>query len=238
MFTPNEPRDPVDRTEDITRLADELRALSNAGLMFTQDPYQIERYERIVEISAELTSFVNGSSAVELRRTFFADMHYITPYSVVDTAVFDDAGQLLLIQRADDGLWALPGGACNVGEVAATGAAREVWEETACVVEINQFLGVFDSRSSKVNTLHHLYAFLFSGHIIEGTPQVTSESRDVRWFSPDTIPWDALSGDHGVRIQHALNWHADPTIPVHFEIEAWQPAPSFQHNTSGGTVSR
>jgi ADP-ribose pyrophosphatase YjhB (NUDIX family) len=223
------PTSPVNRSSDISRLADELRALSNAGLMFTQDPYQIERYERIIEISAELTSFVNGSSAVELRKAFFADMHYITPYSVVDTAVFNEAGELLLIQRADDGHWALPGGACSVGEVPATGAAREVWEETACVVEIGQLLGVFDSRSLRETTLHHLYIFLFSGRIIEGAPRVTSESRDVRWFAADEIPWDALSSSHGVRIRQALKWYADPAIPVHFEIERWQPMPSFQH---------
>lgn len=215
---------------DLLSLADELRALSNAGLRFTQDPYQIERYRRIIEISAELTSAVNGHAPAELRRLFLEDMHYMTPYTVVDTAIFDEDGRLLLIQRADNGLWALPGGACEVGEVAATSAAREVWEETGCIVEIEHLIGVFDSRHSKEELLHHLYIFLFTGHWVGGAPRITRETQDIRWFAPHEIPWDTLSGRHEERIRHALRWRDDPTLPLYLAREPWRPAPTFQHD--------
>jgi ADP-ribose pyrophosphatase YjhB (NUDIX family) len=214
---------------DLIRLADELRALSNAGLRFSHDPYQIERYHRIIEISAELTSAVNGHAPAELRRLFLEDLHYMTPYTVVDTAVFDEAGRILLIQRADDGRWALPGGACEVGEAAATAAAREVWEETGCVVEIDHLVGVFDSRLSAEETLHHLYIFLFNGRVVSGAPRITRETQDIRWFADDEIPWHALSGHHEERIRHALHRHTDPSLPIHFEREPWQPRTTFQH---------
>jgi ADP-ribose pyrophosphatase YjhB (NUDIX family) len=216
---------------DLIRLADELRALSNAGLRFSHDPYQIERYHRIIEISAELTSAVNGYAPTELRRLFLEDLHYITPYTVVDTAIFDEAGRILLIQRADDGRWALPGGACEVGEAAATAAAREVWEETGCVVEIDHLAGVFDSRLLAEETLHHLYIFLFNGRVVSGAPRITRETQDIRWFADDEIPWHALSGHHGERIRHALHRHSDPSLPIHFEREPWQPRSTFQHGT-------
>jgi ADP-ribose pyrophosphatase len=216
---------------DLLRLADELRALSNAGLRFTQDPYQIERYHRIIEISAELTSAVNGHAPAELRRLFLEDLHYMTPYTVVDTAIFDEEGRILLIQRADNGLWALPGGACEVGEVAATSAAREVWEETGCIVKIDQLIALFDSRHLNEALLHHLYIFLFTGHLIGGAARITRETQDIRWFAPADIPWGALSGRHDERIRYALRWHTDPSLPIHFEREPWQPAPTFQHDT-------
>jgi ADP-ribose pyrophosphatase YjhB (NUDIX family) len=214
---------------NLVQLADELRALSNAGLRFTQDPYQIERYRRILEISAELTSMINGDSLPELRRLFLEDMHYITPYSVVETAVFDDEGRILLIQRADNHLWGLPGGACDVGEVVANGAAREVWEETGCIVEVDPLIGVFDSRSAGDVSLHHLYIFLFHGTIIGGAPRVTHESVDVRWFADDEIPWDALFGRHEQRIRYALRWYADPSTPVYYDRVPWQPHTTFHH---------
>ncbi|MBX3002020.1 MAG: NUDIX hydrolase N-terminal domain-containing protein [Caldilineaceae bacterium] len=213
----------------LIRLADELRALSNAGLRFTQDPYQIERYHRILEISAELTSAVNDHGPAELRRLFLEDLHYMTPYTVVDTAIFDEDGRILLIQRADNSRWALPGGACEVGETAATGAAREAWEETGCVVEIDQLIGLFDSRVSNEQTLHHLYIFLFSAHLVSGFPRITRETLDIRWFAPAEIPWTHLSGNHGTRIRHAFLWRSDPAIPIFFERDPWQPRPTFQH---------
>jgi ADP-ribose pyrophosphatase YjhB (NUDIX family) len=216
---------------DLIRLADELRALSNAGLRFTEDPYQIERYHRIIEISAELTSAVNGHAPAELRRLFLEDLHYMTPYTVVDTVIFDEMERILLIQRADNGRWALPGGACEVGEVAATAAAREVWEETGCIVEIDHLIGVFDSRHSKEELLHHLYIFLFTGHLIGGAPRITRETQDIRWFAADEIPWQVLSGRHEERIRYALHWRVDPSTPIHFVREPWQPRSTFQHGT-------
>ena len=50
-------------------------------------------------------------------------------------AMADDAGEMLLIQRVDSGLWAAPGGAFDVGETAAEGAVRECHEETGWRVE-------------------------------------------------------------------------------------------------------
>jgi ADP-ribose pyrophosphatase YjhB (NUDIX family) len=216
---------------DLIRLADELRALSNAGLRFSQDPYQNERYHRIIEISAELTSAVNGHAPSELHRVFLEDLYYMTPYTVVDTVLFDEDGRILLIQRADNSRWALPGGACEVGETAATGAAREAWEETGCVVEIDHLIGIFDSRISHAETLHHLYIFLFNGRVVGGAPRITRETQDIRWFAADKIPWDALSGNHEERIRHAFRWRANPSMPVYFEREPWPPRDTFQHET-------
>lgn len=217
----------------LVRLADELRALSNAGLMFTQDPYQIERYHRIVEIAAELLSLAHADSAAEIHALFLEDMTYATPYSVVDTAIFDEMGRILLIQRSDTALWALPGGACEIGESPSTAARREAWEETEVVVEIDGLVGVFDARHTGTATLHHLYILLFAAHVVGGTPRVTRETLDIRWFAPTDIPWDALHGHHGARIEQALRWHNDPLSAAYFDREAWAPKATFQHEHRG-----
>ncbi len=213
----------------LVRLADELRALSNAGLMFTQDPYQIERYHRIVEISAELTSLAHADTAAEIHALFLEDMNYVTPYSVVDTAIFNNEGQILLIQRSDTALWALPGGACEIGEAPSTAARREAWEESELVVEIDGLIGVFDARHTTTATVHHLYILLFAAHVIKGTPRVTRETLDIRWFPPADIPWDALHGHHAERIEQALHWRAEPLGAAYFEREVWEPKATFQH---------
>lgn len=215
--------------ETIRRTADKLRALCNAGLRYAEDPYQTERYEQILELSAALTALVDARPLADIQRQFFEDTGYMTPYAVVDTAVFDDADRILLIRRADNARWALPGGACEVGEMPGEGAAREVWEETACRIALSAFLGVFDNRLHG-GGLHHLYCLLFAGRVTEGAPKVTRETRDVGWFAAHNVPWDALHASHPARIRFAFGWKRDPSLRPFYDRPQWQPQPTWQHS--------
>lgn len=218
-----------DPSHRIATIADQLRALANNGLHFTDDPYQIERFHTVLSLAAELLAMVHQREVEELRPLFRDDLTIRTPLAVVDTAVFDDAGRLLLIQRADDGLWALPGGACDVGEAPATGGAREVWEETGVLCEPTALLGVFDSRLCGQRSSRHLYHFLFAGKPVRGEAMVTHETQDVRWFAGDAVPWGALSPGHEPRIHFAFAWQKFPEIAPHFDREVLDFGTSGQH---------
>jgi len=210
-------------SRELTQIATQLRALSSNGLQWAEDPYQVERYHEILRLAARLLSLVDGRPSAQIAHQFFADIGLRAPFGVVDTALLDAAGRILLIQRADDKLWALPGGACDVGEAAATAAAREVWEETGYRAEITQLLGVFDSRHCGTRTSQHLYHLLFTGQVIDGEATTSRETIDVCWFAPDAVPWDALSPGHPRRIRFALTWRADPAPAPFFDWEDWQP---------------
>lgn len=218
-----------DPSHRIAIMADQLRALANNGLHFTDDPYQIERFHTVLSLAAELLAMVDARGVDELRPIFRDDLTIRTPLAVADTAVFDDGGRLLLIQRADDGSWALPGGACDLNEASATGAVREVWEETGYQVEPTALLGVFDSRLCGQRSSRHLYHFLYAGRVIGGTSMITDETRDVQWFAQDAVPWAALSPGHEARIRFAWKWHVDPTTPPYFDREPLEFGPTLHH---------
>ncbi len=78
-------------------MAEQLLALSNNGLQSTDDPYQIERYEKILKLSARLLSLVDTRPLPEIERILFDDIDMKTPLAVADTGVFDDDGRLLLM---------------------------------------------------------------------------------------------------------------------------------------------
>ena len=206
-------------TDELTQIANALRSLGALGRHYAENPYQVERNEKVMRLAARLLGLVDTRDGAELERIFFDDVATVTPLSVVDTAVFDDSERLLLIQRADDLCWALPGGACDVNEAPATGGAREVWEETGYSVEITQLIGVFDSRYSGTRTSRHLYHLLFVARVLSGEATPSHETLDVRWFAFDQIPWDALSPGHEKRIRFALEWNAEPKTPVYFDHE-------------------
>ena len=212
----NSPRPP---SLQIAHIADELRALSDNGQHWTDDPYQIERFTRIRALAAELQSLADTRPLAEIRAIFSADLDTKTPLAVVDTAVLDPTGRLLLIRRADDKLWAMPGGACEVGETPAAAGAREVWEETGYTVEITRLLGVFDSRRSGTISSRHLYHFLFAAAPVAGEATPSNETLDVRWFDLGDIPWTELSPGHAFRIQQVLAWWLNPNTKPYFDRE-------------------
>ena len=57
--------------------------------------------------------------------------------------VVNDAGQILLIRRTDNGNWALPGGAIDLGESVAQAAVRETLEESGIECAITGIVGIY-----------------------------------------------------------------------------------------------
>ncbi len=187
-------------------LADELRVLATVGLRWTKDdPYNTDRYERVRAASARLFAFADTRSAAEIERDLFTQITHIAPAPCGDAAVIDDNDRILLIQRADDHLWAMPGGAFEMGETAAEGVAREAQEEAGVEVEVTDLIGVYDSRFCETRASIQLYQFVFLCRPVGETTQSTPhEVLDLGWFTESDLP--PLSPGHTVRVPHVFDY--------------------------------
>lgn len=143
----------------------------------------------------------------------------VTPLVGCDTFIVNSRGQVMLIQRADNGFWALPGGFVDEGESPMQCAARECLEETGLTVRITRLLGVFSSCCYKhENYPHRNQAYchvLFMGQITAGEPRSTDEARQVAWFDPDKLP--PMSDGHLPRVIVGFRAIQDAAAPAHFE---------------------
>lgn len=116
-----------------------------------------------------------------------------------DAAIVDESKRILLVRRADDGLWATPGGAFEMGETAAEGVAREALEESGIEVEVVDLIGVYDSRFCETQSSLQLYQFVFLCRpVSEGTATTPHEVLEIGWFDAHTLP--PLSPGHTVRV--------------------------------------
>ncbi len=199
----------------VARWADELRAMSALGLLFTQNSYDRERYARLQEIADAMLGFLTGAAAGEVRTRLAAELGYVTPKVGVAAAVFDEQGCILLVRRRDNALWAMPGGWADVGESAAQMTAREMREETGLVVTVDRLLGFYDSYKRGFRHPHHIYHAVFRCTAIAGTPVKTEETLGVDWFAEDELP--ALSPGHHDPIHDAFRALADPTLAAVFD---------------------
>ena len=131
-------------------IADQLRAIGQTGLFYARredDEYDIARYERVLALAARLFALTDTRSAEEILALYNGDINYQTPKVAAFGALFDAQGRVLLMQRSDNRLWALPGGMVEVGETAAQAAEREFWEETGVRVRAERLLGIYDNRA-------------------------------------------------------------------------------------------
>ena len=194
--------------------ADILRDCSALGLHFAENIYDREQYKRVQDVALELFSLASAQPVAELeplRATLFT---HPAPIPVADAAVIDDAGKMLLIRRADNGLWAMPGGALDVGETPAEGAVREVLEETGYMCEPVALVGVYDSRFCGTPSLYHLYQMSFLCRPLLDVervdpPTYAHEVLETAWFAEHELP-DDIDPGHVSRIPEAFRvWHGD-----------------------------
>jgi len=171
--------------------ADELRAIANEGARWdTTNPYNVRRRQRMLRMAAEMFAVQDVRTVAEIEHAYHADLGHVAPYPCGDAAIFDDTGRILLIQRRDNGLWAMPGGAFEVGETPAEGACREAWEETGIAVDPVALSGVYDSRLCGSRSTDHLYQFVFLCRPRDphARPTLSNETLDVGWFTDGALP--------------------------------------------------
>ena len=181
----------MDLAQQLSLWADELRAVASNGLQFSSNPYDRANYERIWHVAAAMFACAVDQPVEEVVPVLAGTLGLATPLAVGDAIVINDAGEILLVQRADSGLWAAPGGMFEVGETAAEGACRECYEETGVRVEPVGLIGVYDSRIVGTRVPRHCYHFSFLCQPLgerQDAPLHPQETLAVGWFAEGSLP--------------------------------------------------
>jgi hypothetical protein len=132
---------------DIFSLLEELRAIAQNGLHFATDPYDRERYERLMSLTTRTYSWLLDLPGETLRARFSREAGCITPKVGAGAAIFNAAGEILLMERADGSGWCLPCGWIEPNEKPIEALVREVREETGLEVRVGPLVGVFTRRT-------------------------------------------------------------------------------------------
>lgn len=153
------------------------------------------------------------------RRDFYNDPAAPPANSVVPSvvaAVLNDNGELLMIHRTDNNLWALPGGGHDIGESIADTVVREVREETGITVEVISLTGVYTNPHHVMayddGEVRQQFSLCFSARPTGGTATPSSESREVLWVPPEQLDELDIHPSMRLRIDHALSGRSHPHI--------------------------
>jgi ADP-ribose pyrophosphatase YjhB (NUDIX family) len=192
--------------QSIAEFLEELRSIAQLGLCYTQDPYDRERYERLLELAAVEYGKLSGLPDAEIGQRFRAELGHVTPKVGVDAAVFSRDGRVLLIRRVDDNLWCLPCGWAELGETPEESIRREVWEETGIEVEVESLIDVF-TRLPGASGPHTSYHLLYHCIPTGGALSSSAEASKVGYHDYRKVTeWHV---DHRQRAERAYQFWLD-----------------------------
>ena len=190
--------DPVSPRQ-LLRWSESLSAIARTGLGFTESLYEKERFEEVLRVAADIAvAAAAGTDGVEdaehlveewMRAVGQGVPGYVTPKVAVGAAVGNDKGELLLVKRADSGVWLYPTGWADVGYSAAEVVVKEVEEETGIDVEVVRLIAVLDGLRIGISRIP-LYSLVFQCRAIGGELRAHPlECADVGWFPLDKLPF-------------------------------------------------
>ena len=162
--------------------AKRIQALSQTGLAFSKDVFDIERYEELRKISVEIMSEYTGLEKNKINDLFTNEKGYQTPKVDVRGVVFKD-NQILMVKENKDEKWALPGGFCDIGLSPSENVVKEIKEESGFDVVPSRLIAVFDkNKHPHPPDPYHFYKLFILCEIIGGEATAGIETSNVQFF--------------------------------------------------------
>lgn len=163
----------------------EMLALIDTGLVYSKDPFDRERYENLKQGAGRLLERVTDLDQSELTALLRPTAAYATPLVDVRAVIMEDDKMLLV--KDWSGLWALPGGFCDVGTSPSANVLREVLEETGHKAKLLGFLAVMDSNRWQPQSRQYIKLF-YHCQLQAGEFQPNDEVAELGFFSLDSLP--------------------------------------------------
>ncbi len=194
-------------SQDLLRWSEALAAVARTGLAFTESLYEQERFEEVLKVAADIRAAaaqlvsdgeeLDAQLLVEewMRAVVAGVPGYVTPKLAVGAVVGNDRGELLLVKRADSGVWLYPTGWADVGYSASEVVVKEVQEETGIVAEPVRLIAVLDGLRLGFTRIP-LYSLVFHCRMLGGELKAHPlECADVGWFAEDALPSPLAGAD-------------------------------------------
>ena len=164
----------------------ELQFIAQAGQTYSKDPFDLERFDRIREISAEIMSTKSGLSMGIVKELFCNESGFQTPKLDTRAAIFEN-GKILMVREGKK--WSLPGGWVDVDQSVASNTVKEVREEAGLDVEPVRLIAALDGNKKQDRRYVYGICKLFVLCQSKGGQfHENSETSESGWFSLDNLP--------------------------------------------------
>lgn len=206
----------MDINDQLTTWAVELQALAQAGLTYTKDPFDAERFERIRSLAVEMLALQSPLPELEIRKLFADETGYPTPKLDTRAAIIEE-DKILLVQE-NNGKWSLPGGWVDIDQSLRDNTLKEVKEETGYDAEALRVIALQDrNRHNPPRYAYGVCKVFILCKKLNGHFEPNIETLQIDWFPLENLP--DLAEEKTTKEQIALCFQAkaDPDWQVVFD---------------------
>ncbi|MGF2716712.1 NUDIX hydrolase N-terminal domain-containing protein [Bacillus cereus] len=166
----------------------QIQSIAQAGLTYSKDVYDLERFQQLRDISIAMMSHYTKTDWEVVEDLFASETGYQTPKVDIRAVIFQNE-KLLFVKEKSDGKWALPGGWADIGYTPTEVAVKEVLEETGYKVDHFRLLAIFDKEKHQPSpSATHIYKVFIGCEIVGGEKKLSIETEDIDFFSENEIP--------------------------------------------------
>jgi ADP-ribose pyrophosphatase YjhB (NUDIX family) len=198
----------------------EIQAIAQTGLAFSKDPYDLERFAALRQLSARIFATHTDADLERVQGLLNSETGYATPKVGVRGAVFDRSGRILMVREtADDHRWTLPGGWGDVNQTPAQSVIREVLEESGYIVRAVKLAAVWDrARQQQPPTAFSVVRMFFICALEGGSPKTSLETSEIGWFAEADVPADlSLRRTLPHQVSRMFAHWREPGLPTEFD---------------------
>ncbi len=197
-------------------LAIEIQSLAQAGLAYTNNPYDIERYQRLRDISAEMISMKTTTSLAKVKELFCNETGYQTPKIDTRAAIFKN-DKILLVHENNDS-WSLPGGWCDVLESVGSNTVKEVKEETGLDCITKRIVAIQDrNKHNKPPYAYGICKIFILCEATGGNFKKNIETTEIKYFDLNKLPKLAEEKNTKEQIKMCFEAYKDENWTVKFD---------------------
>lgn len=197
--------------------AKQIQSIAQAGLTYSKDVYDLERFEQLRQISIEIMSEYTNTEMKMVKELFANETGYATPKIDIRAVVFKD-NKILMVREKIDGDWALPGGWADIGLTPSEVAMKEVKEESGFDVKATKLLAVLDKKCHPhPPSPYHVYKIFIQCEIIGGQATEGTETSEVGFFSENELPKLSVARNTETQIKMSFKHLRNPHSETNFD---------------------
>ena len=196
--------------------ARELQFLAQSGLAYSKDKFDIERFNRIREISAEIVAHKTEIPIGIVKDLFCNEKGFQTPKIETRAAIFEK--DKILLVKEDDGLWALPGGWVDEAQSVKANVEKEAFEEAGVKVKAERIIALHDRNKRNEGTfIHNICKVFVLCTYLSGEFKENIETTESGYFTLDNLPPLATTKTTKEQLKMCFRAKDNETQPVEFD---------------------
>jgi len=201
---------------DILNKIKQIQALSEIGMHYSYNDFDLQRYQEITKLCLSLLSQMTDISEEELRLKMVETDGYKTPKVDVRAVVFNENDEILMVKEKFDGCWSLPGGWADIGYSPSEIAVKESREEAGAEVQAVRLLGILDkSKQGHPVDLYYIYKVFIECTFIKWVGSDEMETTDYGFFPLSDLPPLSLPRITQEQIEKLFEYHTGKrSIPM------------------------